>query len=186
MAVNLCDFGELTRQLDAQKLVDLLTDYVRAVSEAVFHRGGIVDTVVGDGVLIYFDNPPDNTEPALAAAKELVQRIDSLNQRREARDQPLLNVGIGMHSGEVLMVNAGSKSRMVYTVIGQAAQTALALRDVASPSEVLITEQVGAGGGAELQLADGPMVQVRGQPDPLPAFRLVFRADPIEQPQTVN
>ncbi|MCA9671559.1 MAG: protein kinase [Myxococcales bacterium] len=185
VATNICNFRTLVKQLEPAALVELLTDYIRTLSDAVFHHGGIVDNVAADGALIYFSNLRDTCAPAVKAAVELVRRFESLNAERRAAGKELVHVAIGVHTGDVLMVNVGGKNRMVHTVVGEAAQIALALRDIASSGEVLVTDEVRAQCD-ELTFADGPVVSVSGVSEARAAFRVVFRAEPLAEPRTAS
>lgn len=133
LACGIRDFRSLVKNLGATGVTGLLTDYIRTVGDAVFHHGGVIDSVVGDAVLVYFSHArPGSCRPAVDAGLELSRRIDELNDLREREDRTALSVGIGIHVGDVFVLDVGNERRMVHTVVGEAALIAQALQDVAS------------------------------------------------------
>ena len=145
----------------------------------VFHRGGMIDSAVGDGILVYFDQARDTCAPAVKAAQELIGRLEAVNRQRAERTQPPILVGIGVHAGSVLVANVGDKRRMVHTVVGEAALVAQALQDVASGGEILVSSEVAASAGDGIVLENGPVVSVKGRAQPVEAFRVAFEVQPI-------
>jgi PAS domain S-box-containing protein len=178
LAVNIRNFRRTSKDLPLEAVVELLTDYVRAVSEAVFHHGGTIETAAGDSLLVYFDRLRDSSLPAVQAAIELCRRLEAINVKRQQRGMPRINTGIGIHLGEVLVANVGSKRRMVHTVVGDAAQVANQLQEVASGGEILISAEVAAGLGQSFPLENGPLVSVEGHEKPVEVFRVPFELTP--------
>ena len=183
LEVNIRNFRRLSKELPPEAVVELLTDYVRAVSEAVFHHGGSIETVMGDSLLVHFDHLRDTSRPPVDAAIELCRRLEGTNLKRELRKAPRIEVGIGIHLGEVLVANVGGKRRMIRTLVGDAAQVAHSLQAVASAGEILISAAVAKGLGDEVKLENGPLVSVEGHPEPVEAFRVSFDATPL--PETI-
>jgi len=179
LAVNIRDFRNTVKGMPESAVVEMLSEYVRAVSEAVFHHGGMIDSAVGDGILVYFDQARDTCAPAVKAAQELLGRLEAVNRQRAQRTQPPILVGIGVHAGSVLVANVGDKRRMVHTVVGEAALVAQALQDVASGGEILVSSEVAASAGDGIVLENGPVVSVKGRAQPVEAFRVAFEIVPI-------
>ncbi len=119
------DWTGLNNHHTVEDAVVLANRYFEAIAEAVESNGGEILKFLGDGVLAIFSADEDETpdrdpvcERALAAARQAMQIA------REA-DPPLdLSFGIGMHFGEVLYGNVGSKTRIDFTVLGQAVNVA--------------------------------------------------------------
>jgi len=171
LAVGIRGFRPLVDQLTHQQTVELLDQYVRSVGNAVFHHGGVIDSVVGDCVLVYFAGRGQTCRAPVESAIELLRRIERLDNRRRSEDQPGLQVGIGLHVGDLLLVNVGS-SHMVNTVLGEPAAVARALQAAAGAGEILITDEVAADLGDHFELEPGLPVTVKGHPAPLPALRV--------------
>lgn len=178
LACGIRDFRSLVKNLGAAGVTELLTDYIRTIGDAVFHHGGVIDSVVGDAVLVYFSHHrPGSCKPAVEAGLELSHRIDELNDLREREDRTALSLGIGIHVGDVYVLDVGNERRMVHTVVGEAALIAQALQDVASGGEVLISTDVKACCEDVYELKHGPVLSIKGRP-PVEAFRVLPEKKP--------
>jgi PAS domain S-box-containing protein len=185
LSACLTNFRTAVKGLDPGAVVDLLTDYIRAVSDAVFHYGGTIDTMMGDGVLVYFDLKHRGVEAAVQAAINLTDRLHSVSLQRQARGLSSLEAGIGIHQGEVLVVDAGSSRRMVHMVVGEVALTAQALQQVASGGEILVSSLVAEQIRGKLPLENGPVLGLEGQTEPLEAFRVTHSPEMLDDPTLV-
>ncbi len=181
MAVNIRDFRRLSKEMPLEGVVEILSDYVRAVGDSVFHHGGTIETMVGDSLLIYFD-ALRGSAPALRAAVELIRRLETVNAERETRKGPPILVGVGIHEGEMLVAILGGKRRMVHALVGEAALIAQSLQEVASAGEVLISADAKKSAGEGFSFENGPVISVEGQSDPVEAFRVIFEASPLPIP----
>src|SRR5215467_10782731 len=114
---------EVTRRLNG--IFDCLGDPLRAA-------GGEILKFLGDGVLAVF-LPPDGadlaivTPAALAAAREILARVEALNATETAAGNPALSLNIALHAGEVTYGNIGTADRLDFTVIGPAVNEAARL-----------------------------------------------------------
>jgi adenylate cyclase len=115
-------FTTMSEGLDPAELVQQLNDYFEEMVETVELERGTFDKFIGDGLMAIFGAPlmqDDHAERACAAALEMADRLDALNAERRVRGLPVLQIGIGIHTGEAIVGNIGSPSRRVdYTAIG--------------------------------------------------------------------
>ncbi|MUG97944.1 GAF domain-containing protein [Scytonema sp. UIC 10036] len=115
-------YTTLTENLGAAEVVSLLNQYFEIMVEAVFNHEGTLDKFIGDALMAVFGAPLPLTENhawrAVQSALEMRQRLAEFNRRRVIQAQPLIHIGIGISSGEVVSGNIGSRKRMDYTVIG--------------------------------------------------------------------
>jgi adenylate cyclase len=114
-------FTTITEKGDPEELVAQLNEYFSRMVEIVFRHRGTVDKFVGDLVMALFGAPlddPDHADDAVAAAVDMVQELGNLNRKWAAEGRPVLDIGIGVNSGEMIAGNIGSTSIMSYTVIG--------------------------------------------------------------------
>jgi PAS domain S-box-containing protein len=174
LAANIREFRRMIKDMPEAGVVELLSEYVHVVSDAVFHHGGVVDSVVADGVLVYFDSLRGACGPAVKAAVELIGRLETANRQRADRKLQPIHIGIGIDVGDVLVANVGDKRRMAHTVVGEAALVAQALQEVASGGEILVSANVAKAAGEGVVLENGPVVSVKGHDRPVEAFRVAF------------
>ena len=161
LMVGIRGFQALLEELSAEEVVQLLDRYIRTVGNAVFHLGGVIDSMIGDRVTVYFPCDEHDRTAAARAAMELRERVNRLNAARLGRGKRHLEVGIGLHVGEVLVLNIGGRRRMVHTVLGDPIMVARALQKAARPGEILASRALAQRFGEdELSLEPGPRVRM--------------------------
>lgn len=118
-----------TRSANAspEAMITLLNQFYGEAAAAIHGRGGSIDKYIGDGLMATFGVPQPLPAPernALEAAQDLLVRISRLNQTLIASGQAPIEIGVGIHRGEVLAGYVGSKRRRDFTVIGDPVNTA--------------------------------------------------------------
>jgi adenylate cyclase len=156
----------LTRQGRSGEVIRFLNHYTDAMVEAIFAEQGVLDKILGDGLLVLFGAPepsPDHALLAVRAALRMAALLPELNKIWPLRDQRPLRIGIGIHSGSLMDGIVGRGRRVEYTVIGDAVNTAS--RVEAYTKEVLahLIEQEGDDGqpGATILITQATYEQAR-------------------------
>ncbi len=125
-----------------QLINDMFHDLVPIISKKY---DGTVDKYVGDAILAVFGSPqPDENqcEKAVRAALEMQKAMERLAERWQSRNMPVLEIGIGIHTGEVVHGFVGAHEHKQYTVIGDTVNKASRYCDGAGRGEVLISPAV--------------------------------------------
>ncbi len=118
------DWTGLNARMAVEDALALANRYFEAVAEAVEANGGEILKLIGDGILAIFPTGGGTSDADSVCDRALAAARQALRSARDA-DPPLdLRFGIGMHFGEVLYGNIGSKTRLDFTVLGQAVNTA--------------------------------------------------------------
>ncbi|MFH7025194.1 MAG: GAF domain-containing protein [Heteroscytonema crispum UTEX LB 1556] len=139
-------YTTLTENLEAAEVVSLLNQYFGTMVEAVFNNEGTLDKFIGDALMAVFGAPLPLTEnhawKAVQAALDMRKRLEEFNHRRVNQQQPLIKIGIGISSGEVVSGNIGSQKRMDYTVIGDSVNLSSRLEGVTKEygCDIIISE----------------------------------------------
>jgi class 3 adenylate cyclase len=123
-------FSTLSEQMSPEQVVQLLNEYLTAMTEAVKPWGGYINNFIGDAIVVIFGAPiaaPGREWAAVAAALDMRDRLAKLNTEREARGELPLDNGIGISTGEAVAGQIGSMDRFLYTVIGDAVNVAARL-----------------------------------------------------------
>jgi adenylate cyclase len=127
-AIMICDLRDFTRISDnwpRDDVIDLLNDYFDAMSEPIARHGGEILKFIGDGLLAIFPlSLPSACASLLHAVAEARQAIAALNEKNSKTSRAPLNYGIGVHVGDVMYGNIGSRTRLDFTVIGPAVNMA--------------------------------------------------------------
>lgn len=175
-AIMICDLRDFTKISDnwpRDDVIDLLNDYFDAMSEPIARHGGEILKFIGDGLLAIFPlSQPKACVNLLHAVTEARQAMVALNERNSATGRAPLNYGIGVHVGDVMYGNIGSKARLDFTVIGPAVNMASRLealtKQIGKP--VLLSRDFAELVVPEFELERVGQHTVRGFSDPIELF----------------
>ncbi len=126
MSVLFSDIRGFTTASEAstpEAVVAQLNEHFGAMVDVLFRHQGTLDKFVGDMIMGLFGAPladPRHADHAVAAALDMSAALDRLNAGWKAEGRPVLDIGIGINSGEMIAGNIGSSAIMSYTVIGDA------------------------------------------------------------------
>jgi adenylate cyclase len=121
------NFTHLAESLSPEKVVSLLNEYLSIMLDIIFKHQGTLDKFLGDGMMVEFGALlPDEKQElhAIEAAIEMQNELKNLRARWEKENKPPIQIGIGIHTGTVIVGNIGSEQRMEYTAIGDAVNVA--------------------------------------------------------------
>jgi adenylate cyclase len=128
-----CDIRSFTTIVEAREpseTIELLNDYYTLMMDAIGAEGGIVNQMVGDGLMAIFGAPvpsDDHRRRAVLAARQMVELIRLFNEERAARDKLQIEIGIGIASGPVVAGYTGTLHRATYTCVGDTVNVAARL-----------------------------------------------------------
>ena len=143
-----CDirgFTALADRLEGREIVATLNDFHSRMVEAIFEQAGTLDKFMGDGIMAYFGAPiaqPDHALRAVRCALRMEEKLAALNTARATCGSDPLRMGIGIHTGTVLLADIGAPGRRDYTAIGDAVNVAARLEQATKdqPATILISE----------------------------------------------
>lgn len=175
MFCNIHGFTLRAERMSPEAVIKLLNDYFSAAVSAVLKHEGTTNKVSGDGMLAFFGAPQQLANPeknALEASQDVLENLARLNQQLAARGQEPLTVGIGLHSGEVVLGQVGAVSHREYTVIGDVVNVASRLEQATTElgypvvCSAGVADAVGRAGGledlGERTLREHPVLHVFG------------------------
>lgn len=139
---DIVGFTGLTSQMEPAVIQKLLNRYFQEMTDIVFTHAGTVDKFIGDGLLVFFGDPEDQTDHALrcvAAAQDMQRKVSELTSTWETLAGLPIRIRIGINTGHVVVGNMGSPKRLSYTVIGSAVNLAQRLEANAPESGILIS-----------------------------------------------
>ena len=138
-------FTDLSETMTPNELMKFLNSYLKFMSEPIRINHGFVDKFIGDAIMALFDQPgkPDAIEArdAVRSGLEMQASLVRFNKFREKQNYPPTQIGIGIHSGPVVIGTLGSESRMDSTVLGDAVNLASRLEFLVSRLEFFAPRQ---------------------------------------------
>jgi adenylate cyclase len=126
-------FTALSEELSGAEVVALLNEFHERMVGVLFAHGGTLDKYLGDGVMAYFGAPvpqPDHAERAVRCALAMQAALDDLNVARVRHGHLPLRIGIGLHTGTVVLGDVGAGRRREYTAIGHPVNVAAHLEQL--------------------------------------------------------
>ena len=144
--IMICDLRDFTRISDLwprDDVIELLNGYFDALAEPIEKHGGEILKFMGDGLLAIFPlNNADAGPNLIAAIREAQTALEELNTSNIDKGHEPFGYGIGVHVGDVMYGNIGSKSRLDFTVIGPAVNIASRLETLTKTvrRQVLLSE----------------------------------------------
>lgn len=114
-------FTTLSEELNPEEVVELLNEYLSKMVETVFKYDGTLDKFIGDAIMAFWGAPihqDDHPKRAVLCAIEMIQELKKLQEKWRQEGKKVIDIGIGISTGEMIVGNMGSKEKMEYTVIG--------------------------------------------------------------------
>ena len=144
---DIVGFTSIAESLSPKDLVELTGEYFEEMSNIILEADGTVDKYMGDAIMAFWNAPEsvaNHPTAGVCAALACEARLAELRESWQARGLPVFHQRIGLHTGNVLLGNLGSKKRFNYTVIGDAVNLAQRLESLNKiyGTAVMISEEV--------------------------------------------
>jgi adenylate cyclase len=164
------DFTSLSEEFELDLLFSILSAHMATQEELIYQYGGYVDKFGGDGIMAIFDGDDMARRSCMCALAILDRAQDSAD--------PLIRriwrVGIGLHTGRVILGNFGSAAHLDYTVIGKPVNIAARLCGYASPMSVIVSDDLRrlVSDTTGLHFHSHSSANIRGLKEPMTIFGL--------------
>ena len=172
---DLANFTTMSEKLAPRAVVAMLGKYFDAMSTVIYRHCGTVDKYIGDGIMAFWGAPlPDerHAERALQAAIDMQHRFKALARQLGKKGVPAMSMRIGIHTGNVIVGNVGSRARFAYTAIGDAVNLASRLEGAnkAYGTSILLSEATVRRLEGRVPLRPVDSVMVKGRSDAVMIF----------------
>jgi adenylate cyclase len=168
MFSDIRSFTTLAETQSPADTIELLNTYYTLMFEAITGQGGVVNQMVGDGLMAIFGAPlplPNHGEQAVRAALEMIEMIDLFNIDQSTQGKPSIRIGIGIATGQMVAGYTGTQRRATYTCVGDTVNLAARLeaytKVVGKP--ILIDESTHQGLSDLIQVESLGAAEIKGK-----------------------
>jgi len=171
------NFTRFSEKKKPHEIVLRLNEYFDVMAAEVTAQKGIVDKFIGDGMLAFFGVLESDNNPSMSGVRcalNMMSRLEDLNKTWHGRGEELFKIGIGLHTGTVMLGNIGSKNKTEFTVIGDTVNLASRLESMtkALDAPILISESVHHDLQDKIETEERGVVTIRGR-SPAKTYQLL-------------
>jgi len=176
------NFTTISERLNAKEVVEMLNTYFERACAPLLAEGGSIDKFIGDAIMVEFGSPLPLADHAIRgiraaiALQAVAEEFAAWMAKRFAdRDLPKFAVGIGLHSGEAVIGNIGSPTRMEFTAIGDTVNLASRLEGMTKEigCVILASETTVVEAGREVVCGRSEVVKVKGREEAVRVFEVL-------------
>ena len=176
---DLRGFTTLCHSWHPEEVVRRLNEIFDRMSPIVQKHGGNIDKYIGDGIMAVFGDPipqEDHARRAALAAIDMLRALEELKAQAEARGDQPINMGVGIHTGELVAGDIGSADRLEYTAIGDTVSTASRLEGLNKEysTQIIISGDTKEQAGEDIPTRLLDTTTVRGRETPLQVHEVLW------------
>lgn len=167
---DLRGFTSLSERLAPKWVVSILNRYFDAMVKIIKRYEGTIDEFIGDAIFILFGAPTwkeDDARRAVACAIEMQLAMAAVNEANRQDDLPEIQMGIGIHTGQVVVGNIGSPERMKYGVVGSHVNLTSRIQSYTIGGQILVSEATRREVGTMLKIGKQMEVRAKGFKQPI-------------------
>ncbi len=186
MFADIRGFTSISEGMSPAQLVDLLNEYLSEMTEVIFRSWGTLDKYIGDAIMAFWGAPypqPDHAERACHAALEMLETLGELQKKWEAEGRPRMNIGIGIHTGPMLVGNMGSRRRFNFTIMGDNVNLASRLEGLNKTfgTRLIVSENTHQVVSDHVVSRELDLIRVKGKKQPVKIYELLGRAEDADR-----
>jgi adenylate cyclase len=182
---DVAGFSTIAEQLTAGQLVDLLNEYLTEMTDIIMKYEGTVDKYEGDAIIAFFGAPltfEDHASRTCLAAIDMQKRLAELRRGWKKKGRHELFMRIGINTGEVVVGNMGSRTRMDYTMMGDPVNLAARLEGVNKQyqTHTMISQYTYEKAKESIEARELDSIRVVGKKEPVKIFELLGHKGEME------
>jgi adenylate cyclase len=172
---DLRGFTSLSGRLTPEQVVAMLNRYLSTMVEVIVHYQGTINEFIGDAILVIFGAPvwrQDDAPRAVACAVAMQLAMATVNAEHRRAGLPDVEMGIGVHTGEVVVGNIGSHRRAKYGVVGSHVNLTSRIQSYTIGGQILISEATRQAVEPLVKLSRQMEVEAKGIAEPITLYEL--------------
>jgi adenylate cyclase len=145
LMADLRGFTGTAEKLPSEEVIKLLNRYLGSMIAVIERHRGIIVDFYGDSVLVFFNgfqaSVSERAYDAVKCGLEMHRELEQVSLENEKEGLPRLEMGVGVHTGEVVVGNIGSETRAKYGIVGSAVNETDRIQAEAQGGVTMISEQ---------------------------------------------
>jgi len=140
---DLRGFTAMAERMPPREVIEILNLYLETMVDVIARYEGTIDEIIGDAILVIFGAPlasDDHAAKGVACGLAMQLAMTGVNERLIAKGATALEMGIGIHTGRVIVGNIGSLRRTKYAAVGSNVNLAGRVESFTTGGQLLITE----------------------------------------------
>lgn len=175
---DVAGFSGISEKLTPAQLVELLNEYLTAMTNIVLRYEGTIDKYEGDAIIAFWGAPinhPDHALRACLASLEMQTQLDIMRQQWKEQGRAELEARIGLNTGLMVIGNMGSTMRMDYTMMGDSVNLASRLEGVNKVygTNLMISQFTYEDVKDQLEVRELDRIRVVGKSEPVAIYEIL-------------
>jgi class 3 adenylate cyclase/CheY-like chemotaxis protein len=165
MMADLRGFTSMSEKEPAEVITQVINNFLEKMTEVIFEFNGSIIEFIGDAILAVFGAPIElecPNESAIAAAINMQNAMENVNEYNRIKGYPRIEMGIGLNRGEVFIGNIGSEKMMRYNIIGNVVNVCSRIESCSVGGQILVSEDMTQGIKDNLDIINTKEIFVKG------------------------
>jgi adenylate cyclase len=170
---DLRGFTSVVERLAPEQVVTIINRYLEAMVDVILQYQGTINEFMGDAILVIFGAPvwlEEHAQQAVACAMAMQLAMASVNAQNRSAGLPEVEMGVGVHTGEVVVGNIGSHKRTKYGVVGSPIILTSRIESYTVGGQILISETTRQAVGPILRIARQIEIETKGFDRPITVY----------------
>ena len=175
LVADLRGFTSLAGRLAPEQVVTMLNRYLGTMVEVIMQYQGTIDEFLGDAILVIFGAPirrGDDAQRAVACAVAMQLAMNAVNEQNSGAGLPNVEMGVGVHTGEVVVGNIGSHKRTKYGVVGSHVNLTFRIQSYTVGGQILLSEATRQEIEPVVRISKQMEVEAKGIAQPVTLYEL--------------
>jgi PAS domain S-box-containing protein len=176
LVADIRGFSALCEQLPPTGVVALLNRYLETMTGVIECYDGTIDEIEGDGMLVVFGAPSwtvDHAERAVTCALAMQRAMLEVNAANARDDLPAIEIGIGIHTGDVIVGSIGSAKRAKYGVVGRTVNLAARIEAFTVGGQIMASAETCNAAGLRVLIGRRIQADPKGATRPIELCEIV-------------
>lgn len=175
---DILSFTSISERMEPAEVVELLNEYLSAMSDIIYEFGGTVDKYIGDAIVAFWGAPlPEENHPELCVRAAVAMQKKLVEMRTSWREQGRVELfmRVGINTGRMVVGNMGSKERLDYTIIGDAVNLASRLEGANKHygTNIIVSQFTQLHIKEKFLIRELDIVRVKGKEEPVRIFEVI-------------